>query len=142
MEPVFLGIAATCAFVGLVGLPLWMRKVPMNHFYGFRTPRTVTDERVWYPVNAVIGRDLTLAGFGSAAGSLAVGALGVPAGIDPYVAVTVLACGLTTLGVLHAFWFASGFVADLDTGAIESTTEDTHEAAAQPRRAPQSESER
>jgi uncharacterized membrane protein len=47
--------------IGL-GWPLWRNKVPPNPWYGFRTPATLADERVWYPVNRVTG--LWLIGIG------------------------------------------------------------------------------
>ena len=45
----------------LLALPLWGRRVPRNRFYGVRTRRTLTDEAVWYDVNARSGRDLAIA---------------------------------------------------------------------------------
>ena len=38
-----------------------MRQSP-NHWYGFRTRRTLADERVWYAVNRVSGQDMILSG--------------------------------------------------------------------------------
>jgi hypothetical protein len=38
-------------FVGLA-IPLLLRKVPPNHWYGFRTRLTLSDPQIWYPVNA------------------------------------------------------------------------------------------
>lgn len=38
-----------------LGVPLWREKVPPNWWYGFRTPTTLGDERIWYPVNRVTG---------------------------------------------------------------------------------------
>ena len=48
-------------FIGL-GLPLLRGRVPPNHWYGFRTRRTLADERVWYAVNRVSGQDMIEAG--------------------------------------------------------------------------------
>jgi uncharacterized membrane protein len=54
---------------GLMGLllvalcvPMTYDKIPPNSFYGFRTPRTLSDPNVWYPANRVAGRNLALAG--------------------------------------------------------------------------------
>ncbi len=54
---------------GLMGLlvvalcvPMMYDKIPPNSFYGFRTPRTLSDPNVWYPANRVAGRNLALAG--------------------------------------------------------------------------------
>src|SRR5437868_6948065 len=48
-------------FVAL-GIPLKQGRVPPNRFYGFRTPRTMTDEKIWYPANRVLGIDMIRAG--------------------------------------------------------------------------------
>ena len=45
-----------------VSLPLMYDKIPPNGFYGFRTPRTLSDPKIWYPANRVAGRNLTLSG--------------------------------------------------------------------------------
>ena len=44
------------------GIPLKQGRVPPNYFYGFRTPRTLRDEKVWYPVNRVLGVDMIRVG--------------------------------------------------------------------------------
>jgi predicted Ser/Thr protein kinase len=41
-----------------VSLPLWLRLVPMNSFYGVRLPSTFVSNERWYDVNAVFGRHL------------------------------------------------------------------------------------
>jgi hypothetical protein len=50
----------------LIGLsiPLVRRRVRPNRFYGFRTPSTLNDERLWYHVNAKAGVDLLMVGVG------------------------------------------------------------------------------
>jgi uncharacterized membrane protein len=40
--------------------------VPPNPLYGFRTPATLQDPSVWYPVNRVAGRWLAATGVGVA----------------------------------------------------------------------------
>jgi uncharacterized membrane protein len=54
------------AFVGLlfVGLsiPLIQGKIPPNRFYGFRTPKTLSDPKIWYEINRISGNDLFVAG--------------------------------------------------------------------------------
>ena len=47
---------ALAALFFAVSVPLALGKVPPNRLYGFRTPRTLADDRVWYPVNRVAGR--------------------------------------------------------------------------------------
>jgi len=48
--------------VTALSLPMMYDKIPPNGFYGFRTPRTLSDPSVWYPANRVAGRNLALAG--------------------------------------------------------------------------------
>ncbi|MDZ4405240.1 protein kinase [Prosthecobacter sp.] len=43
----------------LLSLPLWLRLVPMNSFYGVRLPSTFASDERWYAVNAVFGKHLT-----------------------------------------------------------------------------------
>ena len=38
-----------------VGIPLILRKVPPNYWYGWRTPSTLKDPDIWYPVNKLTG---------------------------------------------------------------------------------------
>src|SRR5438876_7284957 len=45
-----------------ISLPLIYDKVLPNGFYGFRTPRTMSDPNLWYPANRVAGRNLAIAG--------------------------------------------------------------------------------
>ena len=52
--------------VGLVliaaGIPLSMRKVRPNEYYGFRTKSTLGNEALWYAVNAATGKTLIIGG--------------------------------------------------------------------------------
>ncbi|HEX6881653.1 MAG TPA: SdpI family protein [Terriglobales bacterium] len=45
----------------LISIPLVMRIVPQNRLYGFRTRRTLSDERVWYEANYMGGKNLIIA---------------------------------------------------------------------------------
>jgi uncharacterized membrane protein len=45
-----------------VAVPMAMRKVPPNGFYGFRTPKTMGDSRVWYDANQKAGINMIVAG--------------------------------------------------------------------------------
>lgn len=53
-----------CTGLLLVGLsiPLMLRRVKPNWWYGFRTPKTFSDERIWYESNAYAGKWLLIAG--------------------------------------------------------------------------------
>jgi hypothetical protein len=46
----------------LFAVPLWMRMVPPNRFYGVRTRATLSDQQQWYAVNARAGFDLLASG--------------------------------------------------------------------------------
>lgn len=54
------------AVVGLVligiSIPLIMRKVPPNPFYGCRTRKTLSDSKIWYEANYISGIDFCIAG--------------------------------------------------------------------------------
>lgn len=50
----------------ILGLPLYFQKIPPNRFYGFRTPRTLADPKVWYPVNRVTGGWMAVTGAATA----------------------------------------------------------------------------
>jgi uncharacterized membrane protein len=39
----------------VVALPLVLGLLPRNRLYGVRTPKTLSDDRVWYRVNRVAG---------------------------------------------------------------------------------------
>jgi uncharacterized membrane protein len=73
MEPGFLYVVLFVVIGALfvaLGIPLKNGRVPPNRFYGFRTPRTLTDENVWYPVNRVLGVDMIRGGIAIMAVSL------------------------------------------------------------------------
>jgi uncharacterized membrane protein len=67
----------------LVSVPMVMRRVPPNAFYGFRTPKTLSNPQIWYEanrragVNLIVAAILTMAfcaavvwSFGAARGSI------------------------------------------------------------------------
>ena len=67
--------AAGLLFVAL-GVPLRLGRVRPNFWYGCRTHQTLSDERVWYAVNRVTGRDMIVGGvviFAAALAALAAG---------------------------------------------------------------------
>ncbi len=45
-----------------LSVPMAMRRVPPNDFYGFRTAKTMQDERIWYEANEKAGINLIVAG--------------------------------------------------------------------------------
>ncbi|GMV37315.1 MAG: hypothetical protein AMXMBFR61_18230 [Fimbriimonadales bacterium] len=83
--------AAFGVLIGLVGLPLAAGRVKRNMWYGFRTPKTLSSDDVWYPANRYAGRALAAAGTATAALSL----LGLPlAFLLPVEIVNWLALGI------------------------------------------------
>ena len=46
----------------LVSIPLMLRWVPQNRYFGFRVPVTLRLESVWYDANALSGRHLFVLG--------------------------------------------------------------------------------
>lgn len=68
------------AVVGLVligiSIPLIMRKVPPNSFYGCRTRKALSDPKIWYEANHVSGIDFCVGGVVVLVSSLMILALG------------------------------------------------------------------
>jgi uncharacterized membrane protein len=63
-----IGVIAQFVVTGLVfvilAIPMALRKVRPNRWYGFRTPKTLSSPEIWYAANAAMGRDLMIAGAG------------------------------------------------------------------------------
>lgn len=51
-------VAALAGLGVLMAVPLALRKIPPNRWYGFRIPKTLKDENIWYDANAFFGRGL------------------------------------------------------------------------------------
>ncbi len=45
-----------------IGIPLFLGRVPPNVWYGARTLKTLSNDKIWYAVNRVTGRDLIVGG--------------------------------------------------------------------------------
>jgi uncharacterized membrane protein len=87
-----------------ISLPMIYDKVPPNGFYGFRTPRTMSDPNLWYPANRVAGRNLAVAGVIVATTALVVFAM--QKSIQPRTAaLTLLIVSMASLfgAVVHSF---------------------------------------
>ena len=78
-----------------VSVPLVLRKVPPNKWYGLRIPAAFSDETVWYEANARMGKDM-----------LRLGVLTITAGIVlrfapmPLWAEVLVWCGIVEGGVI------------------------------------------
>jgi uncharacterized membrane protein len=95
-------IIAPAAIV-VLSIPMILQKVPRNGFYGFRTPRTLASDAVWFPANRVAGISLACAGTIWIAAGFTIPLL-VPASVSD---VWVVAIGSAAVGasVLVAFLF-------------------------------------
>jgi hypothetical protein len=51
-------IEVCAALFALLAVPLMLRWVPRNVVYGYRTRATLSDDALWYEVNAYFGRAL------------------------------------------------------------------------------------
>ncbi len=92
----------------LLALPLWGRRVPPNRFYGVRTRTTLSDEGIWYEVNARSGRDLAIAATLYTIASLVIGAAGSawPAELRTLALAVALIVALGWVSVRCAQWIA------------------------------------
>ncbi|MGH6834397.1 MAG: SdpI family protein [Methylocella sp.] len=92
-----------------IGIPLALERVPPNHWYGFRTAKTLSNQTIWYAANRVAGIDLIIAGVAIALGMLAMFILRET--MMPALPIARWGFGLfivaTTGVVLHGFWFLS-----------------------------------
>jgi SdpI/YhfL family protein len=48
--------------LALAGVPLLRGWIPRNRWAGFRVPKTLSNDEIWYEANRVAGRDLMIAG--------------------------------------------------------------------------------
>ena len=55
-----------CAIIAVASLPLLLKVVPPNRFYGFRTRRTLADRELWFRANRFAGGAFFLAAAASA----------------------------------------------------------------------------
>jgi uncharacterized membrane protein len=44
-----------CGVIALVSIPLILKVVPPNRWYGFRTTRTLSNEDLWFRANRIAG---------------------------------------------------------------------------------------
>jgi len=54
----------------IVGLPLLFGKIKPNWIYGFRLPKTLSSDEIWYKSNRYVGRDFVITGIVVTLGSL------------------------------------------------------------------------
>lgn len=92
----------------LLGLPLYLRWMPPNRFYGFRTARTLNDRAAWYSVNRVAGGWLTLTGALTAAAASLLERLNssIPVAATINCAVVFVGLALMLVHSLRTLWRA------------------------------------
>lgn len=88
-----------------IGLPLIMGKVKPNRWYGFRTRKTLSNTRVWYPANKVMGYDILLAGIVMAIAATILLLIGQRLDVSTSAAINLIVM-LITLGLAVAHSFA------------------------------------
>jgi uncharacterized membrane protein len=66
MMPPQTGLALLYLAIGMLyvalAIPLIRGIVPRNGWYGFRVPKTLASDDVWFPANRFVGRDLLMCG--------------------------------------------------------------------------------
>ena len=62
MKYLFIMDAGIGILMVVLAIPMILQKVRPNLWYGFRTRKTLSDERVWYPANRYAGKALLAAG--------------------------------------------------------------------------------
>lgn len=60
MDSVYFYLLLAPAILILISLPLMLGKVKPNGLYGFRTKKTLSNERIWYKANKFTGWALVL----------------------------------------------------------------------------------
>ena len=106
-------IMFVCAALLIVGasVPLILRRAKPNRWYGFRTSKTLADERVWYEANAYSGRLLCGLGVILALGSTALRF--VPRVGTSLVTYSIVCSLLFTVGLLAVVGLSLRFVEEL-----------------------------
>ena len=100
----FAGFMGINTLVVLFSVPLVLGRVPRNLFYGFRTPKTLSSDAVWYPANRILGRAMIIAGlFGMMMGLLSK-FLAMP--MAPGRIITFFCVVPIVIAGLYAFWHA------------------------------------
>ena len=62
MEAIIGIYAGMALLLILMCVPMILERVPPNNWIGFRTPRTLSDPKVWYIANRIAGQYLAVAG--------------------------------------------------------------------------------
>ncbi len=93
-----------------VSIPMIQRRIKPNPWYGFRTPKTLSDERIWYAANEYSGKTLFVAGAITSLASVALTPLALlpHVGLDAYTIGCLIALmGSLTWSVIISFKYLS-----------------------------------
>jgi hypothetical protein len=83
----------------LISIPLVLRKIPMNHWYGFRIPKAFRSDENWYLINAYGGKMLIR--WSVVLIAVGIGVLFVPLGtLDGPAALAILVSPLMLFGLI------------------------------------------
>ena len=94
-----------------LALPLMWRKIPPNHWYGFRVRRTLEDVTVWYAVNEFSAKRLLWVGIATVAAAITLFFL--TTSIDVYATgVTVVVLGGLAVSLIQSFRYLRTFGSD------------------------------
>ncbi len=98
----FLALLAVNALVAIMSVPLILGRIPRNRFYGFRLPKTLASDAVWYPANRMSGIAMVAAALFGMLAALLSKFLGVAIGEGQYM---VFFCVLPLLAAVgYSFW--------------------------------------
>ena len=61
ITPLALIFLGTATLIAVLSIPLILRKIPMNHFYGVRFPQSYKSIANWYEINHIGGLTLLIA---------------------------------------------------------------------------------
>ena len=98
MKVLFLVNMGMGALMVVLAIPMILQRVRPNPWYGFKTRKTLSDERIWYPANRYAGKALLIAGAVVAVSALALYLVAGSAAVGPLLGEPLLfALWLTTL---------------------------------------------
>lgn len=60
VEGIALHLILVHALIIALSIPLILKMIRRNRFYGFRVPKTLASDEVWYPANVMAGKALCL----------------------------------------------------------------------------------
>lgn len=70
MNEVFLLVAFLGLLSVILGIPLYLQKVKPNYIYGYRTLKTLSNERIWYAANKYFAKLFIISGIVTTSASL------------------------------------------------------------------------